>query len=223
MSRAAILAKVRAALKVEPAQDAARRAAVGARLAGAGGHLVPARARGSGEALVRLFKSFLGAQGTDLIEVAAPAEIPGAIVRYLKAQNLPLGVRTGSDPNLAELPWADALDLVRECGPARPDDLAGLSRAIAGVAETGTLVLASGPHNPVTLAFLPDTHLVVVRRETIVGSYEEACGLVAVELGSARLPRTLNLISGASRTGDIGGRIVMGAHGPRRLAVFLVG
>ncbi len=223
MSRAAILAKVRAALKVEPAQDAARRAAVGARLAGAGGHLVPARAKGSGEELVRLFKSFLGAQGTDLIEVAARAEIPGAIVRYLKAQNLPLGVRTGSDPNFAELPWADAPDLVRECGPARPDDLAGLSRAIAGVAETGTLVLASGPHNPVTLAFLPDTHLVVVRRETIVGSYEEACGLVAVELGSAQLPRTLNLISGASRTGDIGGRIVMGAHGPRRLAVFLVG
>jgi L-lactate dehydrogenase complex protein LldG len=32
----------------------------------------------------------------------------------------------------------------------------------------------------------------------------------------------LNFITGASRTGDIGGRIVMGAHGPRRLAVVLV-
>jgi L-lactate dehydrogenase complex protein LldG len=90
------------------------------------------------------------------------------------------------------------------------------------VAETGTLVLASGPHNPVTLAFVPDTHLVVVRNETIVGGYEEACKLVEAELGPSVLPRTLNLISGPSRTGDIGGRIVMGAHGPRRLAVILV-
>jgi L-lactate dehydrogenase complex protein LldG len=46
--------------------------------------------------------------------------------------------------------------------------------------------------------------------------------LLARELGTASLPRTLNLISGPSRTGDIGGRIVMGAHGPRRLAVILV-
>jgi L-lactate dehydrogenase complex protein LldG len=37
------------------------------------------------------------------------------------------------------------------------------------------------------------------------------------------LPHALNLVTGASRTGDIGGRIVMGAHGPRRLAVILLG
>jgi L-lactate dehydrogenase complex protein LldG len=68
---------------------------------------------------------------------------------------------------------------------------------------------------------VPDTHVVVGRASTIVGAYEQACALVAAE-GTVRLPRTLNLISGPSRTGDIGGRIVMGAHGPRRLAVILV-
>jgi L-lactate dehydrogenase complex protein LldG len=81
-------------------------------------------------------------------------------------------------------------------------------------------VLASGAENPVTLAFVPDTHIVVMRASAIVGAYEQACALVAGERGL--LPRTLNLISGPSRTGDIGGRIVMGAHGPRRLAVILV-
>jgi len=126
--------------------------------------------------------------------------------RY-SSRGLALRVRTGSDPLFAALPWTKA--------PA--------PRALAGVAETGTLVLASGPHNPTTLALLPETHLVVVRRAAIVGSYEDAVALVAGELGSARLPHTLNLISGASRTGDIGGRIVMGAHGPRRLAVILLG
>jgi L-lactate dehydrogenase complex protein LldG len=37
------------------------------------------------------------------------------------------------------------------------------------------------------------------------------------------MPRSLNLISGPSRTGDIGGRIVLGAHGPRRLCIVIVG
>ena len=46
--------------------------------------------------------------------------------------------------------------------------------------------------------------------------------MVLAENGGT-MPRTLNLVTGASRTGDIGGRIVMGAHGPRRVAVFLLG
>ncbi len=124
-------------------------------------------------------------------------------------------------PSFAALPWTDAL--ARDTGAALAGDTAGLSRALAGVAETGTLVLASGPLNPTTLALLPETHLVVLRRAAIVGGYEDAMALVAAELGSADLPHTLNLVSGASRTGDIGGRIVMGAHGPSRLAVILVG
>jgi len=73
------------------------------------------------------------------------------------------------------------------------------------------------------LGFVPDAHLVVVAVDTIVAAYEDALALLAAELGPAVLPRTLNFISGPSRTGDIGGKIVMGAHGPRCLAVILVG
>ncbi|MCZ7596422.1 MAG: LUD domain-containing protein [Hyphomicrobium sp.] len=140
---------------------------------------------------------------------------------YLQTLGLPPRVRRGSDPQLAGMPWDTAPGLVVETGPAQGGDTAGLSRAVAGVAETGTLALASGPGNPVTLGFLPDVHVVVLRADAIVGSYEEACALVLAESAGA-LPRTLNLVTGASRTGDIGGKIVMGAHGPRRLAVILV-
>ncbi len=73
-----------------------------------------------------------------------------------------------------------------------------------------------------TLGFLPDTHIVVLRASQIVAHYEQAFELVSAETGGS-VPRTLNLVTGASRTGDIGGKIVMGAHGPRRLAVFLLG
>jgi L-lactate dehydrogenase complex protein LldG len=220
MSRAAILANVRSGLKVEARHEAERRASVEARLAQGAHHLVPARGKVGAEERIALFKSFLAAQCTDVIDVAADAEIPAAIAGYLGARNLPLRVRVGADPFLASLPWTG--ELARDTGVARPNDTAGLSRALAGVAETGTLVLASGADNPTTLALLPETHLVVARRETIVGSYEDAVALISAELGSGVLPHALNLVSGASRTGDIGGKIVVGAHGPRRLAVILI-
>jgi L-lactate dehydrogenase complex protein LldG len=117
------------------------------------------------------------------------------------------------------LNWAAAgLSIAR--GPASANDEITLSRALAAVAETGTLLLASSADNPTTLAFLPETHLVVLGRATILGSFEEATALLRQTYG-ASLPRTVNFISGASRTGDIGGRIVHGAHGPRHLFVFI--
>lgn len=216
MSREAMLAKIRTALGPRT-QDAGR--AVAARIANPPAPLLPARCTGARSELLARFEDFLARQGSDLIPVAAPAAIPAAVAAYLAANGLPLKVRMGRDPYLAGLPWQSPAGLVVEKGPAQSEDLTGLSRAIAGVAETGTLVLASGADNPVTLALVPETHIVVLLLETIVGSYEEACAL----MGSGGMPRTLNLISGASRTGDIGGKIVMGAHGPRRLAVVMVG
>lgn len=220
MSRERILARIRGALG---AGGRTRAEAVAARLAGAPPPLVPARARVPAPERLELLKGFFAAQATDLVCAAEPAEVPGAIAAYLRTHRLPLRLRKGADAYLAALPWQSAGELTLDEGPARPGDAVGLSRAIAAVAETGTLVLASGPDNPVTLAFVPGTHIVVVRAETVVGSYEEAMAMLMTEGAGAGLPRTLNLISGASRTGDIGGRIVMGAHGPRRLAVVLVG
>lgn len=219
MSRGTILAKVRAALRVDRA-DQARNEAVAERLAD---HPIPRRAEKTTDALVARFTSLLREHGAEVITVREAADVPAAIVRTLSANDVPLRVRSGEDPYLAALPWQTEAALVVQRGKAQPDDRAGLSRALAGVAETGTLVLASGAHNPVTLGFVPDTHLVVVAAETIVAAYEDALALLAAELGPAVLPRTLNFISGPSRTGDIGGKIVMGAHGPRYLAVILVG
>jgi L-lactate dehydrogenase complex protein LldG len=223
VSRAAILSKVRAALKVKPGSDAAPRLGVDARLAASADHPVPQRGRVTGPERVALFKLFLAAQATDLIELSDAAEIPQAIAEYLAAHRLGLRVRSGADPLFAALPWREVRGLERQTGPAQASDTAGLSRALCGVAETGTLVLASGPDNPTTLAFLPETHIVVLCRDAICGTYEEAVARVAAELASGALPHTLNLVTGASRTGDIGGRIVRGAHGPRRLAVILLG
>lgn len=223
MSRDAILAKVRAALAV-PARGEPRAAAVAERLARPLRHLIPERAAGKPHAeLVAQFKAFLVQQSAEVIDVDGVDGVPEAIADALRRSNLPQRVRMGSDPTLAAMAWQRAPALARDSGPAVDGDEVGLSRAIAGVAETGTLVIAAGADNPVTLAFLPPAHIVVVAERDIVGPYEDAYERVRALLGSGAMPRTLNLISGPSRTADIGGRIVIGAHGPRRLIVLVVG
>ncbi len=222
MSRATILDRVRAALGADPT-DMERRGAVAARLADPPRHPIPARALRPQPELMAHFENALRSQSVDVIAATVPAEIPGAVAGYLARHGLPLRIRAGTDAYLAQLAWTKTTELVLETGPAEGHDAAGLSHAIAGVAETGTVVLASGPDNPVTLAFVPETHIVVLEREAVVGSYEDACVRLSARMGPQALPRTLNLVSAPSRTGDIGGKIVMGAHGPRRLAVILVG
>ena len=222
MSRERIFASVREALSVN-GKDRARERAVAERLAQPPRH--PSDVNGApvppAELAVR-FKAHLQRLGADPIEIAREDEIPSAIANYLSALGLPLRLRRGSGGPLAALPWETVPALAVETGPALAGDTAGLSHAIAGVAETGTLVLASGPDSPVTLAFLPETHIVVLNAGAIVSRYEEALAMVLASCGG-HVPRTVNLVTGASRTGDIGGKIVMGAHGPRRLAVLMYG
>jgi L-lactate dehydrogenase complex protein LldG len=220
MSREQVLGRIRAALDHD-ALWTARAASTADRLARPPEHPLPARSRRAASELVEQFAGIQSGLGVDLIDVASPADIPAGIAGYLSGLGLPCRLRRGSDPFLAALPWRTIPQLVVDEGAAREGDTVGLSRAVAGVAETGTLALASGADNPVTLGFVPDTHIVVLRADTIVGSYEAASSLVRAAADGA-MPRTLNLVTGASRTGDIGGKIVMGAHGPRRLAVILL-
>ena len=56
-----------------------------------------------------------------------------------------------------------------------------MTPAFAGVAETGTLVLLTGPGSPTTLNFLPDVHIAVLPINRIVGAYEEAWDLLRQE------------------------------------------
>lgn len=224
-SRDTILAKVRAGLGKDaktPSDD--RSAAVDQRLAARERHLIPARVAGKGEAeLAPLLRRWLEAAAGELIEVPAERDVPGAVAKYLREHNLPARLRAGDDAYLGALPWSTEPTLQLEHGRASPDDQVGLTHALAAVAETGTLVVPSGAANPVTLSFLPETNIVVVRRADVVGPLEEAWTRARGAGPAGGLPRTVNLISGPSRSADIGGIPVLGAHGPRRLCVIVVG
>jgi L-lactate dehydrogenase complex protein LldG len=169
-----------------------------------------------------LFAAMLAKQGADVRRVATPKEAVGAVASYLGTCNLPPRVRMGRDPMLAALPWREAWDIERAFGAAEPNDRASLSRAVAGAAETGTLFLLSGSDNPTSLNFLPEAHSVLIAASDIFAFYEEAFDRIRALSGGV-MPRSVNLISGPSRTADIEQTIVRGAHGPRGLLVVILG
>lgn len=221
-ARAAIFGNIRSGLDVT-GRESDRQAAVAQRLKTHAVNLVPARARQSPETLLAIFREYLVGQSADVVDVADAGALPAAIAAYLRSKNVPLTVRMGDDPLWAALPWDTEPALQRMSGKAIGSDTAGLSRAIAGIAETGTLVFTSGADNPTTLNYVPENHLVVVRASDIVGAYEDMWARLRSTHGEGLMPRAVNFISGPSRTADIEQQLVMGAHGPRRLAVMILG
>ena len=215
-----ILSNIRRSLGVN-GREAPRHAAVNERLRSTPRGLVPARGQLEGEALVAMFREQAQAVQASLADVATQADIPAEVARYLREHNLPASLRIGTDPRLAGLDWS-ATAIALSAGPSAGDDLNGLSHAFAGIAETGTLALVSGPENPTTLNFLPDNHIVVLRAGDLEGDAESLWDRLRARYGAGLMPRTVNMITGPSRSGDIEQQIILGAHGPRRLHIVIV-
>jgi L-lactate dehydrogenase complex protein LldG len=219
-ARDAILGGIRRALKRGPV-SAETASALAERVAVHRRNLVPARAAAldhTGQ--VDLFVAMAEEVQTTVARVASDADVPGEVARYLAAENLPAELVMAPDPALAAIPWDSRPLLQIRRGRAGAGDAVSLAPCLAAIAETGTLMLVSGPGTPTTLNFLPDTEIIVVRAGQVVASYEDGWDLVRAV--PEALPRTINFITGPSRTGDIEQRIQLGAHGPRRLHVVLI-
>jgi L-lactate dehydrogenase complex protein LldG len=151
-----------------------------------------------------------------------PAEVASEVAGYLARSNLPAEAAMAPSPQLEGYDWASQPMLSLRRGAARGGDQVSITGAFAAIAETGTLVMASGPDHPVSLNLLPDTHIVVLREADIVGGYEEVWAKLRQHYGKNRMPRTINTITGPSRTADIEQTIELGAHGPRRMHILIV-
>jgi L-lactate dehydrogenase complex protein LldG len=145
-------------------------------------------------------------------------DVPHAIRRYLAEHELPSSAVCW--PALATLDWSGA-GLAVEPRTARGEDLVGITGAYCGVAETGTLVVLSGPDTPGSVSLLPETHIAVVSCDRIVAAMEDVWTLLRAE--HRELPRAVNFISGPSRTADIEQTVTLGAHGPSRVHIVIFG
>lgn len=167
------------------------------------------------------------------------ADVPRAVANYIAAipvvDSAPTATPVGPDghaahvlstaaagvcwPEFSSLGWSEA-GLAVESRPTAGYDALGITGCYCAIAETGTLVFVTGIETPSATFLLPETHIAIVRPAQILPAMEDAFARIRSEFG--RLPRAVNLVSGPSRTGDIEQTIVLGAHGPRRLHILIV-
>lgn len=220
--RDAILASIRRSLGVT-GTESPRRKVVADRLAGHPTGVIPARGQLPPDDRADLFAEMVEAAAGTIARVETADAVPSEVARYLRQYNLPLAARRGADARLAAVPW-DREPAFAVSTEATPDNqLVSVAYAFGGVAETGTLVLLSGPDNPTSQNFLPDVHIVLIDAKEIAGDYEAVLARVRDKYGPGEMPRVVNLITGPSRSADIEQKLILGAHGPRRLHVIVVG
>ena len=213
-ARDRILGAVRAAVRRDPAEAASRREEIEARIAAREVHVRPPV---EGD-LVARFAEKVTLVASTFASVERIDGVPKGVAAYLEEQGLEKDIVVTTDPLLERVRWSNEFAVARRA--ADPGDRVSVTSAHAGIAETGTLVFVSDRATPTTLNFLPETHVAVLARDRLVPHLEDVWAMLRAECTD--LPRTVNFITGPSRTGDIELQLELGAHGPRRLHVLLV-
>ncbi|HNY02517.1 MAG TPA: LUD domain-containing protein [Bacteroidales bacterium] len=97
----------------------------------------------------------------------------------------------------------------------------GITRCEYLVARHGTAMVSSRLSPGRRIAVYPEIHLVMAYASQLVPDLKQALSGLKKKYRD-QYPSMVSLISGPSRTADIEKTLVMGAHGPRELYVFLI-
>ena len=158
-------------------------------------------------------KKMTASMGT-VHEVSSMSKVPAKVLEI--AKTLKIEPKAVAGTPLKSLKWGK---LEVDYRPAEISDMLGISMPQFGIAETGTLVFCASQENPASLNFVPEFSIAVLKMSVMVETPEEVWAVLADE---GKMPRTLNMISGPSKTGDIEQTLFLGAHGPCELHVILV-
>ena len=117
----------------------------------------------------------------------------------------------------ALVPYADPIEAWKE-------DLfygidAGITSALGGIADTGSVILWPGPAEPRLLSLVPPVHFVVVEAAQLHATLADA---MAAQRWAEGMPTNALLISGPSKSADIEQTIAYGVHGPKAFVVIVV-
>ncbi len=228
-AREQIFAALRAGFKGR--DDVVAKVAVEARIARREPNLVPARGKPeSKKAAIAAFTALAEEASATVARVNTMIDVPNAVADFLRNHNLPMRAVLAPDPLLDAARWERRKTLELRKGAAEPFDEVGISLAYRAVAETGTLVMLAGANTPTTINFLPETEIVILPADRVVGAYEDALAPLRAPAPSGNgaeatkhaLPRVVNFITGPSRSADIEQTLQLGAHGPRRLHIVIV-
>ncbi len=174
------------------------------------------------ESSIARFMALAREEAATAERVAEPAAVPVAALNYLCDQGLPSRLKVFGSARGDEFGWASVSELECLTGPVEPDGDAIVTGCYAGIAEAGALVTLSSADHPVEANFLAATHVVVIQSAAVVDSFEELWSRLRVDYPRV-LPRTMSFIVGPSRTADLGVPSKLGAHGPARVHIIIVG
>jgi L-lactate dehydrogenase complex protein LldG len=111
---------------------------------------------------------------------------------------------------------------VRVADPHASDVRVGITGVDAALGATGSLVVSARPGRARTVSLLPHVHIAVVRAAQVLPHMEAWIAQQSADVAAFRAVGNHIIISGASRTADIGMELVLGAHGPAELHVILL-
>jgi len=97
----------------------------------------------------------------------------------------------------------------------------GITGCEALVARNGSVMVSNGNEAGRRLSIYPHIHVVIAYTSQLVTDLKDAFGLLK-EKYPDNLPSMISNITGPSRTADIEKTLVLGAHGPKELYVFLL-
>lgn len=185
-------------------------------------YIRPKRAQGQHMELLERFCEFARVAGASVARVAEYKAVPAAVARFMSREGLGDRLVMASTNRLFQLPWNETPRLSVLRSGYSPDDRAAMTEAIAGIAESGTLLVSSG-QSPNALHLLPEAHIVAIDSGVIVGGYEDALETLGENYGDREnWPRAATFITGPSRTADIEKTPQIGVHGPRQLHIVVI-
>jgi L-lactate dehydrogenase complex protein LldG len=214
MSREEVLGRIRRSLNRKGALPEGVAQGLARRTARSAPHILPAIA----EELLDRFVNKVEAVAGTTVACKRGAGISEAVVEFLQSRRLPLRIVVSDDDLLRAVAWSNRLDV--STGLPDPSDLTSVTAAFGAVAETGSVVMISERQTPTSLNLLPENHIVAVPNQRVFKHQEEVWQALRERPGG--MPRTVNFITGPSRTGDVEQVLQLGAHGPRQLHVLMV-
>jgi L-lactate dehydrogenase complex protein LldG len=147
-------------------------------------------------------RSALHSSHTVLDRISLAKALPGVSLTLMESQD--------------ESGWA----ALREKAPEADLGVTGTDYAVA---ETGSCVILSKPGVSRMTSLLPPVHVAIVEPQQVLADLDELFILLGAAYAQDRLSPYLNLISGPSRTGDIEQTLVIGAHGPKKAHLIIIG
>lgn len=184
-------------------------------------HILPARATGGAAELRARFIEQAEFAGASIAVAAGPDTVAAAVAAFVATLPGESDVAVAPDDGLDALRWDEGPARIRVGAPTASDRVT-VTGAVAAIAETGTVLVRSGPSVANAAYLLGEAHIVVLPAGRIVGGYEQAWALLRAAAPEGALPRAATFITGPSRTADIEKTPQIGVHGPRRLHIVLV-